>query len=80
MFHQNMFQHIFSKILPKYEIEVNFSVQSHASLTCEDPVYLQITYHYVYYWKYTELKTCIPASKSLIKAEVSTNIKKNNLK
>ena len=49
MFHQNMFQHIFSKILPKYEIEVNFSVQSHASLTCEDPVYLQITYHYVYY-------------------------------
>ena len=35
----------FSKILPKFELEVNFSVKSYASLTCEDPAYLQITFH-----------------------------------
>ena len=29
----------------------------YASLTLEDPAYLQITYHYVYYLKCTELKS-----------------------
>ena len=47
----------FKKILPKFEFEVNFSVQSYASLTREDPAYLQITYHCVFYLKYTELKS-----------------------
>ena len=28
-----------------------------ASLTRKDPAYLQITHHYVYYLKYTELKS-----------------------
>ena len=37
--------------MPKFEFEVNFSVQLHTSLTHEDPAYLQITYHYVYYLK-----------------------------
>ena len=46
----------FSKILSKFEFEVIFSVQSCSSLTREDPVYLQIIYHYLYYLKYTELK------------------------
>ena len=50
-------QNVFLKILPKFEFEVNFSVQSYASLTREDPAYLQITYHYVYYLNYTELKS-----------------------
>ena len=49
-------QRIFSKILPKFEFEINFSVQLYASLTREDPGYLQITYRYVYYLKHTELK------------------------
>ena len=35
---------------------VNLSVQSHASLTRENPAYLQINYHFVYYLKYNELK------------------------
>ena len=35
---------------------MNFSVQLYASLTCEEPAFLQITYHYVYYLKYTKLK------------------------
>ena len=52
-----LIQHIFFKILPKCEFEVNFSVQSCASLTREDPAYLIITYVYVYYLKYTELKS-----------------------
>ena len=43
----------------KFEIGVNFSVQSHASLTREDPASLQITYHHVYYLKYTKLKSFI---------------------
>ena len=34
---------IFSKILPILEFQVNFSVQSYASLTLDDPAYLQIT-------------------------------------
>ena len=60
--------------MPKFDFEVNFSVQSYASLSHEDPAYLQITY-YIYYLKYTELKSYldtefgrpnrIPASKSL---------------
>ena len=41
-----LIQHIF----------LNFSVQSYDSLSHEDPAYLQITYHYVYFLKYTELK------------------------
>ena len=36
-------QRIFSKILPILEFQVNFSVQSYASLTLDDPAYLQIT-------------------------------------
>ena len=52
-----LIQHIFSKILPKFKFEVNFSIQSYASLTREEPAYLQISYHYVYYIKYTELKS-----------------------
>ena len=44
-------------MLPKFEYEVDFSVQSYASFTREDPAYLQVTYHYVYYSKYTELKS-----------------------
>ena len=47
----------FSKMLPKFEYEVDFSVQSYASFTREDPAYLQVTYHYVYCSKYTELKS-----------------------
>ena len=35
---------------------MNFSVQLYASLTHEEPAFLQITYHYVYDLKYTELK------------------------
>ena len=49
----------FSKILSKFEFEVIFSVQSCSSLTREDPVYLQIIYHYLYYLKYTELKILV---------------------
>ena len=53
-----LIQHFFFQILPKFEFEVNFSIQLYASLiTREDPVYLQITYHYIYYLKYTELKS-----------------------
>ena len=37
--------------MPKSESEVNFSMQLHTSLTHEDPAYLQITCHYVYYLK-----------------------------
>ena len=37
--------------MPKFKFEVNFSVHLHTSLTHEDPAYLQITYHYVYYLK-----------------------------
>ena len=48
--------YFFPKILPKFDFEVNFSVQSYASLSHEDPAYLQITY-YIYYLKYTELKS-----------------------
>ena len=40
-----------------FEFEVNFSVQLYACLTREDSAYLQITYHYVYYLKYAELKS-----------------------
>ena len=47
----------FSKILPKFEFEVNFSVQLYASLTREDPAYFQITYHYVYELRYAQLKS-----------------------
>ena len=47
---------IISKILPKSTFELNFSIQSQASLTHPEPTYLQITFHYVYYLKYTELK------------------------
>ena len=54
--HETNSMYFFSKILSKFEFEVNFSVQSCASLTREDPVYLQIIYHYLYYLKYTELK------------------------
>ena len=75
--HETNSMYFFSKILSKFEFEVNFSVQSCASLTREDPVYLQIIYHYLYYLKYTELKnlggggsslggqTNMPAFKSL---------------
>ena len=35
-----LIQLIFLKILPKFELEVNFSVQSYAYLTREDPEYL----------------------------------------
>ena len=52
-----LIQHIFYHILPKFKFEVNFSIQPYAPLTCEDPAYLQITYHYVHYLKYTELKS-----------------------
>ena len=45
----------FKKILPNFEFEVNFSIQLYPSLTSEDPMYLQITYQYVYYLRYTEL-------------------------
>ena len=34
----------FSKVLPKFEFKVNFSIESCASLTREDPAYLQIPY------------------------------------
>ena len=44
-------------MLPKFEFEVNFRVQSNASVNREYPAYLQIIYHYVYYLKYTELKS-----------------------
>ena len=47
----------FLKILPKFKFEVNLSKQLQASLTNEDLVYLQIIHHYVYYLKYTELKS-----------------------
>ena len=47
--------YFFKKILLKFECEVNFSVQSSAFSTHENPAYLQITYLYVYYLKYTEL-------------------------
>ena len=30
---------------------------AYASLTYEDPAYLQITFHYLYYLKYTDLKS-----------------------
>ena len=44
-----LIQHIFfSKLLPKFQLKVNFSMQLYASLTHKDPAYLQITYHYVY--------------------------------
>ena len=43
--------------MPKFEFEVNFSVQLYACLTREDSAYLYITYHYVYYLKYAELKS-----------------------
>ena len=49
--------YFFSKVLLKFEFEVNFSIQLHASLTCEDPEYLQTTYHYAYYLKYAQLKS-----------------------
>ena len=49
--------YFFSKIFPKFKFEVYFSVQLYASFTSEDPAYLQITYHYVYCLKYTELKS-----------------------
>ena len=52
-----LIQCIFSKILPIFVFEVNFSVQLYTFLTRKDPAYLQITYHYVYYLKYTELKS-----------------------
>ena len=52
-----LIRHIFFKVLLKFEFEVNFSIQLHASLTCEDPEYLQTTYHYAYYLKYTQLKS-----------------------
>ena len=48
--------YFFSKILPKFEFEGNFSIPSYSSLTSEDPAYLQATYHYVYYLRYTKLK------------------------
>ena len=66
--------HIFFKILPKFKFKINFSVQIYFFKTQEDPTYLQITYHYVYYLKYTKKlfwvrslgnQTGIPASKSL---------------
>ena len=46
--------YFFSKILPRFEFEVNYAVQSYDSLTREDTAYLQITYHFVHYLKYTE--------------------------
>ena len=46
--------YFFSKILPRFEFELNYAVQSYDSLTREDTAYLQITYHYVHYLKYTE--------------------------
>ena len=36
-----LIQHLFSKILPNFEFEENFSIQSYASLTCEDLAHLQ---------------------------------------
>ena len=48
--------YFFSNILPRFEFEVNFSIQSYSSLIPEYSVYLQITFHYVYHLKYTELK------------------------
>ena len=44
-------QHIFFQ-----KSRLNFCVQSYASLSHEYPAYLQITYHYVYNLRYTELK------------------------
>ena len=44
----------FSKILPRFEFEVNYAIQSYDSLTREDTASLQITYHSVHYLKYTE--------------------------
>ena len=49
-------QFFFSKILPEFKFEVYFSVQLYTSFTHEDPTNLQISYHYVYYLEYTELK------------------------
>ena len=40
--------------MPRFEFEVNYAVQSYDSLIREDTAYLQITYHYVHYLKYTE--------------------------
>ena len=37
--------------------EVKFSIKLYTFLTHEDPTYLQITYLYVHYFKYTELKS-----------------------
>ena len=50
-------QHIFFKIRPKFEFEVSLSMQLCASLTHEDPAYLQITHHYVYFLDYNEQKS-----------------------
>ena len=55
-----LIQHVFfSKILSKFEFEVNFNI-NHSSLTNKDPPHLQITDHYVYCSKYTELKFGCP--------------------
>ena len=56
---QTNWTYLFLKILPKFEFEVNSSVKSYASLTCEGPAHLKITYHSVYYLKYTELKSIL---------------------
>ena len=47
----------FSKILPKFMFDINFGIQSFASLTHEEPAYLLITFYYVCYIKYTEVKS-----------------------
>ena len=50
-------QHFFFQKSSLNSFEVNFTVQSYASLTYEDSAYLQISYHCVYYLKYSELKS-----------------------
>ena len=37
--------------------DINFGIQSFASLTHEEPAYLLITFYYVCYIKYTEVKS-----------------------
>ena len=49
--------HFFFKSCLTLKFKVNFNIQLYPSLSSEDPVYLQVTFQYVYYLKYTERKS-----------------------
>ena len=53
--HQKSMHFVFQKSCQK--LSLKFSMKLYTSLTHEDPTNLQITYHYVHYFKYTELKS-----------------------